>query len=201
MGARAALVLLGLFLLVSSAQPMAVAATRGVAIDIGAIDIAEPLVGGGIYSLPPIVVRNPGTEAASYRMGSAPAADRPAPDPAWFTFEPEAFDLAPGGRQTVNISLRLPEDPRPDAYEGLITAQLIGDDSGARVGAAAATRLTLAVRSGGPLDDLLRTIGDLFGAWLPWSVVVPSVGGLVLVGFIAVRVLSRRYAFRIERRG
>ena len=43
-------------------------ADRGVALDLGRLDVEQTLTPGGGYSLPPIGVRNPGDEVTSYKI-------------------------------------------------------------------------------------------------------------------------------------
>lgn len=181
-------------------SPALVRADRGVALDIGSISIDGPLAQGRAYSLPPVGVQNPGTEPARYRMGMSVGGGQPAPPAEWFSFEPLEFELAPDAQQEVAIRLAVPEDAHPRAYEGLITASLTTDSSGARVGAAAAARVSFSVRSGGFVSDLVIGVGDLFSAWLPWSIVGPSILLALAVVGLTLRAASRRYALRIERR-
>jgi hypothetical protein len=188
-------------LLLVAGSPGLVRADRGVALDIGSISVDDPVAQGRAYALPTVGVRNPGTEPARYRMGMSVDGEQTARAAEWFSFEPREFELAPGAEQEVAIRLVVPEDARPMDYEGLITASLATEGSGARVGAAAAARVSFSVRSGGFVSDLVVGVGELFRAWLPWSVIGPAIL-LALAGVgLALRAASRRYAFRIERRG
>ena len=61
---RALLIGLAAFLASSGAA----SADRGVALDLGKLEIAQALTPGGGYRLPPVGVRNPGDEVTTYRM-------------------------------------------------------------------------------------------------------------------------------------
>src|SRR2546423_2846656 len=70
--------------------PGKVWANRGVALDIGRLDIAQKLTPGGGYRLPPVGVRNPGTEVTTYRLFVTHVrGEKGKPIPAkWFRFAP-----------------------------------------------------------------------------------------------------------------
>ena len=55
------------------------AADRGVALDLGRVEIARGLTPGGGYRLPPVGVRNPGDEETTYRMVVSSMLTRRAP--------------------------------------------------------------------------------------------------------------------------
>jgi hypothetical protein len=131
---------------------MPVLAGAGVGIDPGDI--------GGLPALAPseattvtVVVRNPGTAPADYEMIGQPLGGVPEQpvDASWFSFDPATFTLEGGATQEVAATLTLPADVEPGDYLGLLTAQLVLPDtegSGARVGAAVATRLRFTVDAG-----------------------------------------------------
>ena len=76
--------------LAAASGPTAASADKGVALDIGKIEIAQTLTPGGVYNLPPVGVRNPGTEETRYIMGVTfidGDAGRVIPEE-WVTFEP-----------------------------------------------------------------------------------------------------------------
>src|SRR5687767_1480811 len=93
---RAALLLLALFVVPAGGE--AARADRGVSIDLGRIEIEQPLAPGGSYRLPTIGVRNPGDETTRYRLSVAPVdvEDAKAPPAAWFRFSPSELELEPG---------------------------------------------------------------------------------------------------------
>jgi len=177
-----------------------VAASSGVSVDLGRIDITERLVPGSAYSLPTLGVRNPGTERTSYVMIASPVAGdgSEVSGVSWFRFEPASLSLAPGEIQRVRIRLVLPTDAKPGHYTVLVGAQIASPGEGASVGAAAAARTTFTVEPASGLEALVTQLGHTFVDLLPWSVIVPA---LVILGLL-VRLLRRRFTLRIglERR-
>src|SRR5687768_4796726 len=69
---RAAGLVAGSALLLLSAGPTA--ASSGVSVDLGRIEITQQLSPGAAYTLPALGVRNPGTERTSYVMVASPVA-------------------------------------------------------------------------------------------------------------------------------
>lgn len=183
-------------LLMTAAAP--VAADRGVAVDLGVLEVAQPLYPGETYRLPTLGVRNPGDEPASYAMGvgQTGAAGLIPPDAGWFTFTPSAFELEPGASVPVTISMHLPTDAEPGRYEGIVRAELAAEGEGALVAAAAGARLTFEVRASTSFESLVRQLLATIEDLRPWSYVVPL---LVLAAFVVWR-LSRRFNVRLERR-
>ena len=176
--------------------PAAVAST-GVSIDVGSIAVSEALVAGEEYLLPTFGVRNPGTEATSYRVvvtyidgqtGVAPAES-------WFTFEPGEMTIGPGESRPVRTRLVLPPDAEPGEYAALIGPQIVSAGGGAQVGAAAAAKLTFRVAESSGLEAWLRTIWRflLQNLWL-----VAAAGLLAML--VAVRFLRRRFTLSVARR-
>jgi hypothetical protein len=185
-----------LVLLLAAAAP--VAADRGVAVDLGLVEIDQPLYAGGMYRLPTLGVRNPGDEPGRYlmRVGQTGSAGVMAMDESWFSFTPAAFALEPGGTVPVTISMHLPTDVEPGRYEGLLSAELAAEGEGALVGAAAAARLTFEVRPSSSFEAVVRAVLAAIDGLRPWSYVVPL---LILAAFVLWR-LSRRFNVRLERR-
>jgi hypothetical protein len=165
---------------------------QGVAIDLGRIDVDEDLVPGTGYQLPTVRVRNPGTITSGYRMAIQPIADTLAPDEGWFVFSPASFELDPEERQPVEVTLQLPADAETGTYEALVSAQVAPAGDGARVGAAAATRLTFQVAATPPADDPPPAPLGSGSGWL--------LGLVLLLGLWLLVRLARRYNVRIERR-
>jgi hypothetical protein len=179
-----------------SAAPAAAAST-GVSIDVGSIAVSQVLVPGEEYTLPTFGVRNPGTEATTYRVvvtyvdGQAGVA----PAEAWFTFDPGDLTIGPGESRPVRTRLVIPPDAEPGEYAALIGPQIVSQGGGAQVGAAAAAKLTFRVGESGGLDAWLRAIGR-FLAQNPW---VLALGGLLLL-YVAVRSLRKRFTLSVARR-
>lgn len=178
------------------AAPAAMA-TTGVSIDVGSIAVSEPLAPGGAYRLPTFGVRNPGSEATTYRLVVTYVDGQPAASPpeSWFVFEPGELTLGPDESRPVVTRVAVPPDAEPGEYAALIGPQILGSGTGAQVGAAAAVRLTFIVgESSGP-EAWLRMLGR-FLADNPWVIAVTGLLVLLLVS----RYLRRRFTFRVARR-
>jgi hypothetical protein len=182
--------------LVLSATPAS--ADRGVALDLGRLDIAQTLTPGGGYRLPPIGVRNPGDEATSYKLVvSHVQGQKGKPVPAsWFRFEPDEVTLKPGKTQKVQARLSLPTGADPGSYEGLVAAQIVTKGKGAQVGAAAAAKVTFSVESATWLGAQWYRVRTFLSGHQPWTWLLPA---LLLSALLAAQLRSR-FAFRVERR-
>ena len=196
---RAAGLVVGGALLLAIAGPAA--ATSGVSVDLGRIEITQQLSPGAAYTLPALGVRNPGTERTSYVMVASPVAGEDGgamTDASWFRFEPASVTLEPGETQRVRIRLVLPTDAEPGDYTVLVGAQIATPGEGASVGAAAAARTTFTIQPSSDLAALMTQLGQAFTDLMPWSAIVPA----VLVAAMTLWVLRRRFTFRIgiERR-
>jgi hypothetical protein len=178
------------------AAPQA-AADRGVALDIGQIDIEQALVPGGSYRLPAFGVRNPGDERTSYLLKVWPIrGGGRAPDPRWVRFSPVRLTLRPNRIMRIQVRIVLPADAAPGDYAALIGPEIVGTGGGASVGGAAAARLTFTVESSSTLESWWRRLKNFLGDHMPWTLVVPAA---VLAGLLA-EALRRRYRFAIVRR-
>jgi hypothetical protein len=173
-------------------------ADRGVALDLGKLEIAETLTPGGGYRLPAIGVRNPGDEATTYRMTVSSVRDQagvPVPE-SWVDFDPSEVTLAPGQTEKVQARLSLPTGADPGDYEGLLAAQIVSEGKGAQVGAAAAAKLTFEVESATLLGAWWHKLSSWFEDNTPWTWVVPA----ALASLIAASQFRRRFSFRLEKR-
>lgn len=180
------------------ALPAAATASKGVAVDLGRIEIDQQLTPGGSYRLPVMGVRNPGTERTSYELHASglQLGGRDAPPENWFRFSPARLTLAPGESRPVKIRIELPTGADPGDYAALVGPQIVANGSGAQVGAAAASRVTFSVEPASSLQAWWLELKTLVGDNAPWSWLVPV---LALSTLLAWRVRSR-FAFRIERR-
>lgn len=173
-------------------------AARGVALDLGRLDIAQTLTPGGGYRLPPIGVRNPGDEVTTYRIVVSHVqgqAGRPVPSE-WFRFEPSKVTLKPGKTQKVQTRLSLPTGADPGDYEGLLAAQIVTKGEGAQVGAAAAAKVTFTVESATWLGGQWYRIRTFFSDHQPWTWLIPALLAGALLGW----QLRRRFSFQVARR-
>jgi hypothetical protein len=187
------LVLAGLQLCAGTAS-----ANRGVALDLGRLDVAQTLTPGGGYALPPIGVRNPGDVVTSYKLVVSHVqgqAGKPVPA-AWFRFEPNEVTLKPGQTKKVQARLGVPTGANPGDYEALVAAQIVTEGKGAQVGAAAAARVTFAVESSTWLGAQWYRVRTFLSGHEPWTWLIPA---LLATALLAVQ-LRTRFAFRVERR-
>lgn len=190
------ILLLGLAVLVLSAGTAS--AERGVALDLGTVEIAQALTPGGSYHLPPVGVRNPGDDRTTYRMVvSSIAGQSRAPVPeSWVHFSPGEVTLGPGQTRKVQPRLSLPTGADPGNYEGLLAAQIVTGGVGSQVGAAAAAKLTFEVESTTLLGAWWHKLSTASTEHAPWTWLVPAVLALALVA----SWLMRRFSFRVEKR-
>jgi hypothetical protein len=179
-------------------SPGIASADRGVALDIGRLDISQTLTPGGGYRLPPLGVRNPGDQVTSYRIVVSHVDGqngRPIPS-SWFRFEPRKLTLKPGKTQKVQVRLSVPTGADPVHYEGLVAAQIVTKGKGAQVGAAAAAKVTFSVESSTWLGALWYHIRTFFSDHEPWTWLVPALLAMALLG----SQLRQRFSFQIARR-
>lgn len=193
---RAAVVLAALtgFLLTSGLA----AADRGVALDLGRLDVAQKLTPGGGYRLPPLGVRNPGDEITSYKIVVSHVQGqngKPIPQ-AWVHVNPAQLTLKPGRTQKVRARLDLPTGANPGDYEGLLAAQIVTKGKGAQVGAAAAAKLTFSVEASTWLGAQWYRIRTFLSGHEPWTWLIPALLATALLGI----QLRRRFAFQVVRR-
>ena len=188
------LLALGSALLTASAA----AADRGVALDLGKLEIAQKLTPGGGYRLPAVGVRNPGDDVTSYRIVvSHVQGQKGRPIPAdWFSFEPRELTLQPGKTEKVQARLSLPTGADPGNYEGLVAAQIVTKRKGAQVGAAAAAKVTFAVESKTLLGAYWFEVKSWFSDNAPWTWIVPA----LLAAMLLAWQTRRRFSFRVVRR-
>ena len=173
-------------------------ADLGVGISHSEIVIDDDLSRGGRYRVPSVTVTNTGTEQSRYEVVISFIQDREelTPNPDWFRFDPQAFDLDPGQAQLVTIALNVDDGAEPGDYFALIEAHPIRADSGITVGVAAATKLSFHIEPSSTLELWRLRIARFFDDNSPFSIVLPpTLAGLILLYFI-----SRRFSLRIERR-
>lgn len=173
-------------------------ADTGVSIDVGKIAISQKLTPGGGYRLPTFGVRNPGTEPSSYRLRvtylEGQVAKRPPGD--WFHFAPAKLVLGPNETQPVQVRLVLPTGADPGDYEALVGAEIASDDPGARVGAAAAARVTFTVEPANILSAWWLKLRTFLSDGTPWTWLVPVV---LVLGTLTLQ-MRRRFTLSVRRR-
>jgi hypothetical protein len=157
-----ALMVLAALLTLTTQSAAATPDKVGAAIDLGRIDVDEPLVTGQRYVLPTLQVRNPGSIATNYRMvAQAIARTTPALDGAWVSFTPDSFTLEPGERQPVEAVLVAARDAEPGQYRALLGVQAIP-----------ARQATQVVATTGAASYLTFSLEAAPAVGVPWWIVV-----------------------------
>jgi hypothetical protein len=184
---------LGLFLvaLLVLAVPGAALASIGVGVGTGKINVSDKLRAGGIYKLPPVTVFNTGTETANYSMSVTLNQSQPQlkPNPKWFSFSPAQFRLAPGRSQVVTPSINLPVSMPPGDYFAYLEAhpQETAKQGTAKIGVAAATKLSFSVKASNIFFAILYRLLSLYRKYEPWS----QVATVLVVAGILISILNK----------
>ena len=173
-------------------------ADRGVALDLGRVEITDGLLAGGGYRLPAFGVRNPGDERTSYRMVVSYVTDQNGrgPPQAWFRFGPTRFVLAPGETRSVAARIELPTGADPGDYEALLAAQIVTEATGVQIGGAAASKVSFTIEPSTTLEAYWLKTSRFLTEHAPFTWVLP----LALALFGAGWTLRRRFSFTVARR-
>ena len=168
-----------------------VLAKIGVGVNLGTIDIDEPLVPGGTYKFPSVGVTNTGDETSDYEMTISYHEDQDGQRPPrdWFTFTPATFTLDGAASKPVAISLTLPVNAPPGDYFALLEAHpIVSAQGGTTIGIAAATKASFTVGPASLFQALRQKISTIFKNTQPWSTVV-----LVIVALAVVLTIAKRF--------
>ena len=169
----------------------------GVGVNLGKIEIDEPLKPGGIYNLPIIGVVNTGDEEGDYELEITYHQDQPElrPSQDWFSFSPAKFHLEPGESKSVEIKLALPFTMRPGDYFSYIEAHPVAKQgpSGTTIGIAAATKTYFTVAPTNVVSAVVWRVYSLFTVYAPWSYVIL----VVVIGAVIIVVFRRFFNFQI----
>jgi len=174
-------------------------AKMGVGVNLGKIEIDEPLKPGGVYQFPSIGVINTGDEAAEYRLTVTyhEKQEQLRPAAEWFRFNPSFFRLEPGKSQNVEIALTLPLKATPGNYFAYLEAYpVIAAGPGTTVGIAAATKTYFTVKPANTLQAVLQRIKTFIQSTKPLAYVVSAVIASALLFFIVRKFFSFRIAIR-----
>ena len=176
-------------------------AQEGVGVNVGKIQVDEPLAPGGTYRIPAVGVINTGHESSGYRVRitylSGQQELQPPED--WFSFGPETFTLEPGTTENVSITLKLPLTARPGDYFAFVEASPVSNDArgGVAVGIAAATRLNFTVEASNVFSASFLWVFHHFRDWTPWSWIVTTIFAAAIASFVLIKVFKVR--IRMER--
>jgi len=163
-------------------------ASIGVGVNLGKIEIDEPLKPGGIYNLPLVGVINTGDEGGDYELEITYHQDQPELRPAqdWFSFSPADFHLEAGESKSVAIKLSLPLNMRPGDYFAYIEAHPVAKSGpGTTIGVAAATKTYFTVAPANVFSALVWRVYSWFNVNAPLSYVLLTVvvGAIIIVAF------------------
>ena len=184
-----------IFIIVSLILPSLVFGGVGVGVNLGKIEIDEPLKPGGIYNFPSIGVINTGDEAGDYELAVTYHQDQPEQRPAqeWFTFTPSPFHLEPGESQSVAVQLALPLKMTPGDYFSYLEAHpVIKAGPGTTIGVAAATKTYFSVAPANILQAITHRISSFVVNNAPWTYVVLA----IVAAAIAIALFKRFFAFQ-----
>lgn len=173
-----------------------VMARVGVGVNLGKIEIDEPLKAGGIYEFPQIGVINTGDEPAEYRFAVTyhEGQQELKPSSEWLRFGPSSFLLEAGASQSVEVTLVLPLNTAPGRYFAYLEAYpVIPQGPGTTVGVAAATKTYFTVEPANIWQAIFHRAKTLIRNTQPLSYAVAIVVLLALV----FTILRRLFSFRV----
>lgn len=188
------IVLVGIFLITLTPH---VFAGVGVGVNLGKIEIDEPLKPGGVYNLPSIGVINTGDEAGEYELDVTYHQDQPElrPTKEWFSFSPSQFHLEPGQSQNVAVKLSLPiRGVEPGGYFAYLEARpIIKAGPGTTIGVAAATKTYFSVIPANIWQAIYYKTQSFLVLYAPWTYVVLA----ILIGAIILAIVRKFFTFQI----
>jgi hypothetical protein len=178
--------------------PMSVVAQEGVGVgvNVGSIEVDEPLLSGDSYRLPSVGVVNTGHVAADYSLHVTYREAQPElrPPEGWFDFDPDRFPLEPDQVQSVQVRVSIPGSAEPGDYFAFLEASPIIEGDGVTVGVAAAVKLSFTVEPGGGGDNPAVAAWNRFNDNAPVSYSIAGVIGALLLFYL----LWRRFPIRIR---
>lgn len=177
-------------------------AQEGVGVNVGKIQVDEPVAPGGTYHIPSVGVINTGHDPSDYslRIIYQHEQEEEEPPEEWFTFHPDRFRLEPGQLENVRITLKLPLTARPGDYFAFLEAYSVRDteqQGGVALSVAAATRLNFTVEPSNVFSGAFLWVLHHFRDWSPWSytvlgIVLASVAGFLIIKVFKVRIKLER---------
>ena len=177
-------------------------AQEGVGVNVGKIQVDEPVAPGGTYHIPPVGVINTGHDPSDYSMRIIYQHEQEEEEPPeeWFTFHPDRFRLEPGQLENVRITLKLPVTARPGDYFAFLEAFSVREtdqQGGVALSVAAATRLNFTVEPSNVFSGAFLWGLHRFRDWSPWSYTVLGIVLASIAGFLIIKVFKVR--IRLER--
>ncbi len=184
-------------IIISLIFPVVILAGVGVGVNLGKIEIDEPLKPGGIYNFPSLGVINTGDEPGDYEVEVTYHQDQPQLRPLqeWFSFSPSSFHLEAGQSQNVAVKLSLPMKMSPGDYFAYLEAHpVIKAGPGTTIGVAAATKTYFSVMPANIWQAIYYKISSLFVMYAPWTYVILT----IVIGGILITIFRRFFAFQIR---
>lgn len=176
-------------------------AKLGVGVNVGRIEVNEPLLSGGIYRIAKVGVINTGTEKATYEVDVSYLEDQKQlrPPKEWFSFKPKRLSLKPKDSEHVEVTVVLPVKAAPGKYFALIEAHPVIKKEAVTISIAAASKMSFTVES----SSLFWSIINRVSSWLTANAPYTYIGLGILVLAIAVLIFRRfaRISLRVERKG
>ena len=173
-------------------------AQLGVGVTPAVIQVDEPLLPGGRYSLPSLQVLNTGNESSDYGVELASMAEQEELQPSadFIILNPTSFHLEPGASQVVSLSLDIPLKAKPGNYLAYVEAHPVATSGGGgmQIGVAAATKLYFTVKPANAFVAITNSIANFFTRNAPGSYIVP---GVIVLGLL-VFFLRRRIRIDIK---
>ena len=189
-------ILISLLIPALFASPLFTLASVGVGVNLGKINIEEPLKPGGLYTFPVIGVINTGDTAGDYAFEVTYHQDQPElrPDAEWFSFSPSTFSLEAGESQNVEIQLSLPVKMKPgDDFAYLEAHPVVVSGPGTTIGIAAATKTYFTVVPANLWQALIHRVSSFFSLYAPWPQVVLA----IIIGAVLLSLFRRFFSFNI----
>ena len=189
-------ILISLLIPALFASPLFALASVGVGVNLGKINIEEPLKPGGLYTFPVIGVINTGDTAGDYAFEVTYHQDQPElrPDAEWFSFSPSTFSLGAGESQNVEIQLSLPVKMKPGDYFAYLEAHpVVVSGPGTTIGIAAATKTYFTVVPANLWQALIHRVSSFFSLYAPWPQVVLA----IILGAVLLSLFRRFFSFNI----
>ena len=171
--------------------PGPVSAKVGVGIGAGEVRLTEPVIPGGIYTLPILRVFNTGDEITTYGMGIAyqQGYTELRPSKEWFNFSPNTFTIEPIKGQDISITMVVPVKAEPGDYFAYIESGPIkSNEPGTSVGIAVGEKVYFTIIPANIWQALMYRISSFFNTYSPWSWT-----SLILILLIIIVVLFRKF--------
>lgn len=190
---------LKIIIVIAFIVPYVVFAGVGVGVNLGKIEIDEPLKPGGIYNFPSIGVINTGDTAGEYELAVTYHQDQPQLKPAreWFSFNPTEFRLEPGQSQSVAVKLSLPMRTKPGDYFAYLEAHpIIKAGPGTTIGVAAAAKTYFSVIPANIWQAIYYKTASFLTIYAPWTYAVLAIITAAVIISIFRRFFSLQFGIR-----